>query len=165
MKKKIQALITEVARALYRDPKLKPKVSIDLRGSHVSIEIDASPYNPGLLIGERGSMKFAVQLLVGYALDVDPESSVSIGVSSSKKIEIDRTEPQPADAAKIRPVAEAIADLLGGSVKVEAAETSAMAIFVLPPALANDVKPPLSKVIRACGKASGFSALPYVRTK
>lgn len=143
---------------------MKPKVDFFARGNSATIEVDVSPYNPGLLIGKRGSMKFAVQLLVGYALDLDPERGVSIEIVSTKKVEIERTPAAPAEASKIEPVAVAIADLLGGEVKVEAAETSAMAIFKLPRHFARDVKPPLSKVIRACGKASGFSALPYVKT-
>ncbi len=61
-------------------------------------------------------------------------------------------------------VAELPDGRIGGylSVKIETAETSAMAIFELPEDLARSVKPPLSKVIRAAGKAAGFNALPYV---
>jgi predicted RNA-binding protein YlqC (UPF0109 family) len=162
MNDKIEKLLIEVVRALYSKPDLTPKVELFRKGRSLGIEVDVSPWNPGLLIGERGSMKFALELLIGYATGLDAEREIDLHVSSSDREPINRTEPGPADAERIIPIANAVANLLSGSVKVEAAETSVMAIFELPPGVAYDMKPPLSKVIGACGKAGGFNALPYV---
>jgi predicted RNA-binding protein YlqC (UPF0109 family) len=165
MNTKIENLITKVVRGLYSKPRLKPGVTIDRRGRRVEIEVDVSPWNPGLLIGERGSMKFALELLIGYAFDLDGERDVNIHVASTKKKEIERTVPGAADPKKVRPIAEAIAILFDGDFEVDSGSKSVMVHFTLPREIAHDVKPPLSKVIRACGKAGGFSALPYVHAK
>jgi len=159
---KIENLIVKVVQALYSKQKLKPNVLIDRRGSRAEIEVDVSPWNPGLLTGERGSIKFALQLLIAYAFDLDPEKGVNIHVASTKKKEIERTEPSKADGKKLKPVSEAPAILLDGDVELDQGEKSVMVHFDLPRRISNEVKPPLSKVIRACGKAAGFNALPYV---
>ena len=164
MNEKIETLLIEVVRALYSKPKLNPKVLIFRNGRSLGIEVDVSPWNPGLLIGERGSMKFALELLIGYATDLNAERDIDLHVASKGDERIERTPPGKADKRRIEPIANALADLLSGTVSVEAAETSVMALFKLDDEIAFDVKPPLSKVIRACGKAGGFNALPYVES-
>jgi predicted RNA-binding protein YlqC (UPF0109 family) len=162
MNSKIENAITKTVRALYSKPRLNPTVDIFRRGRRLEIEVDVSPWNPGLLIGERGSMKFAIQLLIAYAFGFDTERGVNIHVSSSKKKEITRTEPSEADGAKLKPLADAIAILLDGRADIDQGSKSVMVHFFLPRDIARDVKPPLSKVIRAAGKAAGFNALPYI---
>lgn len=164
--KKIENLITETVRALYSKPRLTPKIEIFRpRRERIAIEVDVSPWNPGLLIGQDGSMKFALQLLIAYAFGLSTDGLIDIHVASSKRLTIERTEPADADASKIEPVSSAIADILDGEFEIEVAKTSAMVHFTLPHDIARDVKPPLSKVIRACGKAAGFNALPYVHVR
>lgn len=162
MKEKIAKLLKEVVRTLYSKPEIDPEISFFRNGRKLGIEVDVSPWNPGILIGERGSMKFALEILIGCALDLDAERDIDLHVASSNREPIERTPPGDADIARIEPTAIAIADLLDGTVKIEAAQTSVMAIFEFPDEIAFDVKPPLSKIIRSCGKAGGFNALPYV---
>lgn len=162
MDQKIEKLIGELVRALYSKPRLNPKIEIFRRGHRLEIDVDVSPWNPGLLIGERGSMKFALELLISYALGLGGERGVHIHVESSAREGIERTEPGKVDGKKLKPISNAIAGLLDGKSEIDQGSKSVMVHFYLPQKFARDVKPPISKVIRACGKAAGFNALPYV---
>jgi hypothetical protein len=162
---KTECFITSVCRALYARPDMAPKITIDqARKIFIEVTID-DDLSPGILIGSRASMRFALQAVIGAAFNEEPEQiAISVRGATGRQRQPD-IDGQPPLTAPIQQLVDATCDLVGGSGETEAAASSVMAVIKVPESVKEAVRPSLLRIVRAAGKAHGFPAMAHITSE
>lgn len=157
-------LITAVARAILSNPDLEVRVSAIQQSGRTLYEIDPRPMDPAPLIGDGGSIKFALQTVLAGTMH---PSNCLIDIVNTGTMRLPRLTNQRPQSDVLKRVVDAAVNHwrdMGFAAEgiVETSESTAIAILRLDPSLANVQKGAFLKLCRAIGRANGYRAMAYV---
>lgn len=164
--KKIENMIREVTKTLYQSPDLKVKVNYEKKEGDPDeppafcFDVHVSPFYAGLLIGSKGETKFAIERMIAVAAGEDADD-VFVTVYSSGNEKVTKTKARKIDESKLEKVLESIRELYNAKTTIEETSRALLITFDMPKEF-KSLGPALSKIIRDCGKASGFNAVPFI---
>ena len=166
---KIRNLITELGRVLYQDPQYQPHVGVDNIDDVVTIDVDATPYDLGILIGGRGVLKFATELIIAHMLGKHHEQ-VSLRYESGGKVNPPPyVDPRGPDPDVIQGLIEALASMINADHRIltsgKTKEDVLTAVFHTKSKTPPTVKSSIGRIIRVAGKANGFAAANYITSR
>jgi len=160
----IKHLVRAACRALLATPDLEPKIDVQKRGMGFEVEIDLFPYDFGTVVGERGSMKLAIQSVLSAA--GHPEA-VKLFFANTGKTRPPQNRKQPPNAAPLQEFMTAAINhwrAIGfeASGEVELSKSAGIVLIECDPKLADAQRAPFLRVCRGIGRAHGFKAMAYI---
>jgi len=153
-----ETMITELARAIYRDQTMQPR----FKWSDRQLTIDIGDRDPGILIGGRGSVKFAIQNLVAWQANRHPEAQRIHIASHGAQERVKSSPEQPPDTTKLQRWFDAVCALLGGKGTLEQSTTMVHGRIVVPSDTISRLATHLHRLFRIAGKSNGFGATLYL---
>lgn len=150
-------LLLSWIRAMLANPSFQAKIEIS--GDDI-VEIDTRPFSPGMLIGEKGSMKQAMQTIMA---GTHSPTTFRLQFRNEGQTQSPRLKDQRPNVAVMKPFVEACLEVwrAHGHVvdgRVEASESAVIVFFDLEERLALAQSGALARLVRGIGKANGFPA-------
>ena len=162
--KTIEKFLTTTIRSLTRIPDLKPKIKISTSRQNIDIDIDLGDIEIRVLIGARGSMKYAVQTLVAHYYEMDP-SDVVVFYRSSCMIPITKnTVTSEPDPDQMRELIDSFLDMVPEATGSELETSKSMVIgkMAMPTDILRDLGYHMTRIFRAAASSNGFQGTLYL---
>lgn len=156
----IKHLIVELARAMYRDPTFTPSVHI-IEGQKTDISVDLSPHDPGMMIGSRGRMRFALETLANVIFETADAFRITYESSRTRE-QLKPLDDQPPDMDAMKPLLAAVAELFKCRYSIERSLTMVHSRLWLDREHFDAASGHLNHIFRTVGKAKGFPCTVYL---